>query len=250
MSWQRFVLDNRGLATTVVLAALLGGCGLPGPVHRQATSVAPAGEPAVAAPSNISIAPLTRTCVRSRGSGTALTAAQCASWTDSGPVNVIIVAPPGSDPYPVLLASTSPAWRPAYGRWLVAEARVVTSTGDCSAGWYPSRQQVELRLSAVSRRHFKYILLGCSASGRHLAIGDAHTDVWTRACGDHVVDFDEARDALVRSLVGGHGAVRVDYKQDYPAGGTYPGGCGEQVTADGRVAYVYLSDAASPGRVS
>lgn len=195
-----------------------------------------AAQPAVDFPiAGADVAPLTRTCDQPL----ATTAADCESWATSGPINVALVAPDGTDPSAVVLNATSPRWRPAEGRWLVAEADVVGGTG--CRGWQPTSTQVELRLSPVKRRHFKTIALHCSVhSGRRVIIGDAHTDDWTRPCGDHMIDLDQARQALVASLVATHAAARVTYREEYPPGLRYPAGCGQGVTSDGRVAIITL----------
>jgi hypothetical protein len=72
-----------------------------------------------------------------------------------------------------------------------------------------------------------------------LVFGDAHTDAYdARHChGDHMVDTDRARDALVAGLRGRPG-VTVSYRQDRSAATTYAGGCGQPVGTDGRVAYI------------
>lgn len=187
------------------------------------------------------ITPFARTCARSRGHSTALTPAQCLAWTESGPVNVVIVDAGPQSVYQFLLTQARPRWHPAQGKWLVAEAATLGSGGGCLGGWHASRQQVELRLSPTSRRHFKLISLPCRTTGSdEVVIGDAHTDLWTPVCGDHVVDLDQARDQLVQSLASAEPGVQVSYRQAYPPGQSYPAGCGGQVTTDGRVAYVFL----------
>jgi hypothetical protein len=188
------------------------------------------------------VAAFTRTCHQARGRLSATRAADCVDWTASGPVNVIIVAPPSTDPSLALLDSTRPAWTPARGRWLVAEAEVVNRDKRCS-GWLPSRQQVELRLNPRERHHFKLIGVSCPrwAQRSSVVVGDAHTDQWTPDCGDQMVDLDHARDALVSSLLAGASAARAEYRQRYPPGRRYWGGCGHWVPSDGRVAVVRLA---------
>lgn len=188
------------------------------------------------------VAASTRTCSHGRGPTIATRPADCVDWTASGPVNVVIVGPPSSDPSQALLDSTRPPWQPARGRWLVAEAEVVNRDARCS-GWRPSRQQVELRLSRTERHHFKVIGVSCQrwALRSSVVVGDAHTDQWTPDCGDQMVDLDHARDTLVTSLLTGARGSRVDYRQRYPPGLRYRGGCGHWVTSDGRVAIVHLA---------
>lgn len=187
------------------------------------------------------VAASTRTCAHARGPVIATRPADCVDWTESGPVNVVIVGPPSTDPSQALLDSTRPPWQPARGRWLVTEAEVVNRDARCS-GWRPSMEQVELRLGDRERHHFKVIGVSCPRWARRssVVVGDAHTDQWTPDCGDQMVELDHARDALVTSLLAGAHGSRADYRQRYPPWLRYRGGCGHWVTSDGRVAIVHL----------
>jgi hypothetical protein len=164
--------------------------------------------------------------------------AGCGRWAPSGPVNVVLLSSGQENPYQDTLSETTPRWAPAQGGWL--EARLATR--GCGPGWRVSEQQVELRLNAVSRRHFKFIRPGCRWRDQYLTVGEAHTDVFdVRRCGgDHMTDLDQARDALVASLTSGGSVSRVEYRRWSPAGRTFPDGCGRRVSTDGLVAFVWL----------
>jgi hypothetical protein len=172
------------------------------------------------------------------GGGSTLTG--CPRWASSGPINVVLLSQSAESPYLDTLAETRPRWRPAQGGWLVARL----PTRGCGAGWHGSEQQAELRLSAVERRHFKFIRPGCRWNGLWLTVGEAHTDLYdVRHCGgDRMADLDQARDALAASLVGGGFASRVEYRRWSPPGTTFPDGCGHRVATDGLAAYVWLHD--------
>jgi len=188
----------------------------------------------------IDLGPTIRTCTGSRTHGTPTTSALCASWAASGPVNIVIVSTIG-DPAHLLLDGGS--WSPAFGGWLVASGDVLTGAPGCAPGWRGSGQQVELRINPTNRRHFKFIP-ACSASGTTVVFGEAHTDNFApRSCGgDHMTDLDAARDALVAAYRALSGVtVTVQYRQDHPAGATYPGGCGRRIPSDGRTAYIVIS---------
>ncbi|GAC1341660.1 MAG: hypothetical protein NVSMB29_12490 [Candidatus Dormibacteria bacterium] len=183
----------------------------------------------------------TRTCSRSRVGGTPTSSAACRAWATSGPVNLVIVY--GSrDPYRLLTRSPGPGWRPALGGHLVAAGYLEGHAPGCRRGWTDSREQAELRLNHTDRRHLKLIHTSCTLAGLHLAFADAHTDSFDpRHCGgDRMIDLDAARDAVVGALSGLPG-VSVDYRQGAPAGAQYPGGCGQVVTSDGRVAYITIA---------
>ena len=175
------------------------------------------------------------------GWGVALTSfAGCGRWAKSGPINVVFLSTGTESPYHDTLSQTQPHWKPAQGGWLVARL----ATRGCGAGWHASEQQIELRLNAVARRHFKFIRPGCRWHGQWLTVGEAHTDLYdVRHCGgDHMTDLDLARDALVASLTAGGVVSRVEYSRWNLPGTTFPDGCGHQVPTDGLVAYLWLQN--------
>lgn len=173
-----------------------------------------------------------RTCSRDRQGHVATAPDQCTNWVVSGPMNIVILAPRG-DPTDALRT----AWRPAEGSWLVAEAQL--HAPGC-ADWSPSTAQFELRLDHVTRRHLKIIPADCAFPGMHAVVGDVHTDAYDgRRCGgDHMVDMNGARDALVARL-SARPNTSVRYVQ---VRGPWPvvGGCGTWALDDGRVAVVTL----------
>jgi len=228
---------------TLLLAVDTSGTAGP---HSRAT---PADLPLV----GTVIAPVTRTCHTGRVQGTPTTSAVCLAWSAAGPVNVVVIgagASAGTDP--TRLATAGGQWRPAAGNWLVARGATGPSSSGCPVGWHDSAGQIEVRLSPRSRRHFKAISATCDGpAGRlHLVFGDAHTDLYEPAgCrGDHAVDWDAARDALVGSLRSSRETMSVVYVQAYPPGTTFPGGCGAQIHTDGRVAYVVLGSGGKPAK--
>lgn len=189
------------------------------------------------------IGQVTRTCAMAIGRRTATSSSQCKAWRVTGPVNVVIVLQgrTGTQPPPVL--GMVPRWQAARGNWLVASGYVESDDGRCAAGWHDSGAQIELRLTHTNRYHIKLITYPCASSrGERILFGDAHTDSFDlRRCGgDHMIDLDGARDAMVSSLRGVSGFVSVEYRPDQPAGSRYAGGCGGQVVTDGRVAYVTI----------
>ena len=199
-------------------------------------SVAPAALP------DLSTAVGLRTCTASLVAATPTVPSECAAWLPAAPLNVVLVAPRGTNVGSELLSETDPAWQPARGGWLVEEAGVTASPSvPCDPGWYASGTQLELRLSGRSRRHLKLIPLSCHLpGGAEVVVASAHTDVWTQGCGDHVVDADRAREALVAALLAADSEARVQYRQDYAAGTLYGGGCHGRFVSDGRVAVIHL----------
>lgn len=226
----------------LILLALAGAAGLA--LSAQPAVAVPLSFRAAAGASvpDLAAAVGLRTCTESLVATTATVAAECGAWLAAAPLNVIVVAPRGANVGSELLSETDPAWQPARGGWLVEEAGVTASTSvPCDAGWYASGAQLELRLSGHSRRHLKLIPLSCHLpGGDQLVVASAHTDVWTQACGDHVVDVDRARDALVGALLAGDPEARVQYRQEYRAGTLYGGGCHGRFVSDGRVAVIFL----------
>ncbi len=105
-----------------------------------------------------------------------------------------------------------------------------------------SEQQIELRIKAVTRRHFKFIRPGCHWQGQWLTLGEAHTDVYDvgRCGGDRMTDLDAARDVLLTSLVASAVVSHFEYRRLSAPGSAFPDGFGGQTTSDGRVAYVWL----------
>ena len=55
-----------------------------------------------------------------------------------------------------------------------------------------------------------------------------------------MVDLDRARDDLVAGLLATNHAASVRYARSPMARADYPGGCGNHVVTDGRVAYVIV----------
>lgn len=185
------------------------------------------------------ITPTIRTCTASSTHATPTTSAACVAWGPSGPVNVVFLST-GADPHQLLLRPST-HWRPALGSWLVASAASNTTAPGCTAGWRDSTDQVELRLSRTNRRHFKFFH-ACAPDGSSIEFGEAHTDNFDpgHCGGDHMVDLDQARDAVVTALSGQPG-VTIQYRQDHPVTQRYQGGCGGSVVSDGRVAYITIS---------
>ncbi|HEX3607255.1 MAG TPA: hypothetical protein VH134_15140 [Candidatus Dormibacteraeota bacterium] len=181
------------------------------------------------------ILPRTHTCARSRRRATATTAAGCAAWELTGPVNVVVVRPGGG----AALDRPPAPWRSAAGGWLVARGDTAAGWAGCTAAVHDSREQIELRIDPVTRRHLKLLHARCGGDG--VVFGEAHTDLWTPRCGDHAVDWDRARDALVAALARLPAFVRVRYLPSPDAPPAFPGGCGGLIPSDGRVAYVLLA---------
>lgn len=228
------------LLLVAVAAALLGMPSSSAAAADSGVSAGAAAAKGVAAIPRVGtdLSDTTRTCARAQSTTTPTVPDACVQWSDSGPLNLIVVAP---DPAATL--ATSPGWTAGQGGWLVAEARTVGGPAKCTPGWEPSGRQFERRLTAVSRRHVKLIPVACAGipKGLHAVVADAHTDQWDRKCGDHAVDWDVARDQLAAALVarGGH----ISWVHARPAGTSYPAGCGQSVATDGRVAYVTFTTA-------
>ncbi|PZR67814.1 MAG: hypothetical protein DLM66_09985 [Candidatus Dormiibacter spiritus] len=180
----------------------------------------------------------TESCRASSAGSTPTTLGRCARWAKSGPINVVILSNGAETPFQDAVTETSPRWKPALGGWLVARV----PTRGCGANWQGSEQQIELRINAVTRRHFKFIPPGCHWKGQWLTLGEAHTDVYDvgRCGGDRMTDLDAARDALLTSLVAGAVVSHFEYRRWSAPGSAFPDGCGGQTTSDGRVAYVWL----------
>jgi hypothetical protein len=212
-----------------------------GPAAAGASAPKPGGPELVAAASPLpGVSSRIESCLGSGFGQSATSLAGCARWAKSGPINVVLLSSGPENPYQETLAETKPRWKPAQGGWLVARV----ATRGCGAGWRASEQQVELRLSAVARHHYKFIRPGCRWQGKWLTVGEAHTDAYDVAhCGgDHITSLDQARDALVASLTDGGVVSRVEHRRWNPAGTTFPDGCGHPVLTDGMVAYVWLLD--------
>lgn len=192
------------------------------------------------------IAPRTRTCHDSRTSGTPTSAAQCAGWDLSGPVNVVLMWA-GSGLFPDMIRTALPGWQPAHGNWLVAQAQALPGAAGCEAGWQSSGEQLELRLDAATRRHVKLVAFTCGAgSNRHsVLLGGAHTDRWDKRCGDRAVDWDMARDAFVTALEQTRLVRSVEVRTGAPA--AMSGGCSGAVRTDGKVVYLVLGPPPSKG---
>jgi hypothetical protein len=192
------------------------------------------------------IAQRTRTCQDWRTHFTPTSAVQCAGWDLSGPVNVVLMWA-GQGPFPDMLRTAVPGWQPAHGNWLVAQAQALPGTAACEAGWQSSGAQLELRLDPATRRHVKLVAFTCgSGSNRHsLLVGGAHTDRWDKRCGDHAVDWDTARDALVAALEQTRLVRSVEVRSGAPA--AMNGGCGLSVRTDGSVVYLVLGPPPSQG---
>lgn len=228
---------TRPAALAVALISILA-------IDGQASSPVPAsGSDASAQVSSTSplagIGTTVETCRASSSGSTPTSLAGCTRWARSGPINVVLLSSDPETPFQDVVTETSPRWKPAHGRWLVARL----PTRGCGSGWQGSQQQVELRINAVTRRHFKFIRPGCRWQGQWLTLGEAHTDVYdVRRCGgDHITDFDAARDALVTSLVAGGAAHQVEYRRWRAPGVMAPDGCGRRIASEGRVAYVWLN---------
>lgn len=198
------------------------------------------------------LGPLVRTCRSWKGHSTPTTVAACTGWDGGGPLNLIVVGMPGTDP--AAAVERARGWHPAAGRWLVAEAQTEAGPAGCDPAWRGSGEQLEQRLDAITRHHFKMVTATCttpSAGPVEVVMGEAHTDVYdARTChGDRSVGWDTARDRLVAALRS-QGRVDVVYVRVHAPGAAYPGGCGQTVRSDGRVAYVFLDPhAAPPARV-
>ena len=196
------------------------------------------------------LGPVVRTCRSWKGHGTPTTVGACTGWDGGGPLNVVVIGMPGTDP--VAAVERARGWRPAIGGWLVAEAQAQAGPAGCAPGWVGSGPQVEQRLTPATRHHFKLVVTSCTAGAAgqiRVVMGEAHTDVYdVRACrGDHSVGWDTARDRLVAALrTQGH--VRVVYVRVHAPGVAFPGGCGHSVRSDGRVAYVFLDPPRSAPR--
>lgn len=212
-----------GAPTSVALRA-----GLPAP----ALTIPPEALPRLGR----DIGEVTRTCRHSVTGRTPTRGADCTVWDISGPVNVVITTA-GVSPW---IALTRSGWRPARGTWLVADGLVEPHPG-CAGGWRDSREQLELRLTPIVRRHLKLIHVQCALPGTVTVFGDAHTDSYDlRSCaGDHLVDLDRARDAVAASLRA-LPQVSITYRQEWVPGTRYSGGCGHEVSTDGRVAYITI----------
>lgn len=183
--------------------------------------------------------PTIETCLRSPGRPAAVRGQDCAAWAPSGPVDVIIVSHTAT---PLALLPATGPWHAASGNWLVARGATSGRVAACPAATIFSAEQVELRINRVTRRHFKAMHAPCSLrGGLHVTFGEAHTDLYDLATcgGDHMIDLDVARDALVDGLRSIAGATVV-YVQNNRPGQLYPSGCGPAVTSDGRVAIVTL----------
>jgi len=183
----------------------------------------------------------TRTCAESLISGTPTVGHECARWDGSGPVNVVLTLV-NRDPYHEALAPGK--WRPAQGNWLVLQGFTNETPKGCDKGWRDSNRQIELRMSPIVRRHFKFIYLTCSQEDGSIAVfGEAHTDRYDieRCGGDYVIDFDKARDDLIAAYKS-RPHVKVIMSQGHPSGATYPSGCGDQVASDGLVAAIQLEE--------
>jgi hypothetical protein len=178
-----------------------------------------------------------QTCAASRANRTPTTGGECALWGTVAPVNVVIAARSASA-LDATWSDLGSIWRPAHGQWLVARGALGP---ECGGGWRSTGRQIELRLNPASRRHLKIVSANCSGDGGFLvAFGTAHTDRYDRhRChGDYMVDLDRARDDLVAGLFATHHAVSVRYARSPITRTDYPGGCGNHVVTDGRVAYV------------
>lgn len=232
----------RALRWTRLAAAAVALLSIMALDSRVSSPVSAAGSDASAQVSSTSPLPgigtTVETCRASSSRSTPTSLAGCARWARSGPINVVLVSSDPESPFQDAVTETSPRWQLAHGHWLVARL----PTSGCRSGWQGSQQQIELRINAVTRRHFKFIRPGCRWQGQWLTLGDAHTDVYDvgRCGGDHITDLDAARDALVTSLVAGGAARQVEYRSWRPPGVTAPDGCGRRVASDGRVAYVWL----------
>ena len=192
------------------------------------------------------IAERTRTCQDSRIHGTPTSAAQCAGWDPSGPVNVVLMWA-GQGPFPDMIRTAVPGWQPAHGSWLVAQAQAMPGTAACEAGWQSSGAQLELRIDTATRRHVKLVAFTCGAgSNRHsVLVGGAHTDRWDKRCGDRAIDWDTARDAFVAALEQTRLVRSVEVRAGAPA--AMSGGCSGAVRTDGKVVYLVLGPPPSKG---
>lgn len=182
-----------------------------------------------------------RTCLAARTRAAPTRGATCAAWGLSGPVNVVVFSPPSVDVGYVLHQTD---WRPAAGRWIVAQGWVDGSVGGCPRGWHDSGPQVEFRLNPLERHHLKPVSVVCHTALGSLRVtfGNAHTDLWERrlCAGDRAVDWDQAREAAVRSLLrSGHVVAAIEVPA-LSRTSVFPGGCNRVVPTDGRVAYIVL----------
>ena len=221
-----------------------------GPTPASADGSLPDWAPVVSS----DLGPMVRTCRTWRGRTTPTDPRACTGWDSGGPLNLVVVGPVGTDP--AALVEHAQGWRPATGRWLVAEAQAVAGPAGCAPGWTASGVQVEQRLDGVTRHHFKVVATTCSrtpAGPVQVVMGEAHTDVYdVRSChGDRSVSWDMARDRLVAALRAHAGnRVHVVYVRVHPSGIAFAGGCGQTVRSDGRVAYVLIDPVAPAPRHS